>query len=109
MKMGNIASPWRYDGAARHALQSAKSAMACDFALRLVSACLPQRLQPDEAVYPALPEGHVRQRGLPFFILLFFLFIVGVASRHQTGAETRWGAGTLKHGGFCYGQARELD
>jgi hypothetical protein len=34
MMMGTIASPWRYDAAIRHALQSAKAATACDLALR---------------------------------------------------------------------------
>ncbi len=40
MKMGTTRSPWRYDAAARHALQSVKSATACDLALRLVGGCL---------------------------------------------------------------------
>ncbi len=41
MKMGTIPSPCPYDAAARHALQSAKSATACDLALRLMGGCLP--------------------------------------------------------------------
>jgi hypothetical protein len=40
MKMGTIASPWRYDAAADYALQSVKCATACDLALRLAGACL---------------------------------------------------------------------
>jgi hypothetical protein len=35
MKMGTTRSPCRYDAAARYALQSAKSATACDLTLRL--------------------------------------------------------------------------
>ena len=41
MKMGTIVSPWRYDAAARHALQIGKSATSRDIALRITRSCFP--------------------------------------------------------------------
>ena len=40
LKMGTIVSPYAYDAAACNALQSAKSAPACDLALRFMGGCL---------------------------------------------------------------------
>jgi len=41
MKMGTIASPWRYDTAACGAIRPDKPATDCDLALRLMGGCLP--------------------------------------------------------------------
>ena len=48
MKMGIIASPWRYDAVTRYAFQSAKSATDCDFLLRFagLAELVPERSAP---------------------------------------------------------------
>lgn len=44
MKMGTILSPWRYDAAARHTLQSVNLRRPTPFALRFKGSCLPRRV-----------------------------------------------------------------